>query len=341
MNRFFCLLLPCALLLAACAETHRPGLPNIIFDTDIGNDIDDAEALDLLYKYQEEGSINLIGICINKKGEESFRFVDLMGIWYGHPDIPVGITHTEDSTGCAAADCYTGAVCAMKAGDGSPLFVTSGKDSNGVPEACRLYRKLLSEAEDNSVTIVSVGFFNNLSLLMDSGADEFSSLCGMELIKRKVKTLCIMAGRFFDERPEYNVVVDIPASKRVLEGWPTSMVIDPWELGMMVRYPSGSIENDFDWGVPHPLKEAYIRYHSMPYDNVMFDPIAATYASGHTEFFTLGEPGSVSVDSLGVTGFHPEEDGQARIMYMSEKQASSLLEHFREYLTRKPERFQI
>ena len=43
----------------------------VIFETDIGNDIDDALALDMLYKYQDAGIINLLGIMTNKESEYS------------------------------------------------------------------------------------------------------------------------------------------------------------------------------------------------------------------------------------------------------------------------------
>jgi len=329
------------LLAAMTACTARTGVaetpvPNIIFDTDIGNDIDDAEALDLLYKYVDEGKINLLGICLNKSGFETARFVDIMGCWYGHPEIPFGVIRTDKPTGAPSEQCYSGRVCQMTADDGSPLFEYSKDNYEDLPDSYKLYRKLLSEAADKSVTIVSVGFFNNLALLLDSPADEISPLTGRELVGSKVKLLSIMAGRFFDENPEFNVMVDIPASQKIFSEWPTEMAILTWELGMKVHYPASSIENDFSWTEAHPLKEAYIRYGNMPYDNTMFDPTAVVYGAGETGRFTIGEPGDIDVDDTGVTRFTASESGRARIMYLSDEQASDLLEYFKDYLTRRP-----
>ena len=65
----------------------------IIFETDLGNDIDDALALDMLYKYQDAGDIELLGIMLNKEGAHPPEFTDIMNSWYGYPDIPIGIIH--------------------------------------------------------------------------------------------------------------------------------------------------------------------------------------------------------------------------------------------------------
>ena len=38
---------------------------NIIFETDMGNDVDDALAIDMLYKYHSSGQINLMAVMLN------------------------------------------------------------------------------------------------------------------------------------------------------------------------------------------------------------------------------------------------------------------------------------
>ncbi len=337
MKRIIILLLALSAISIGCHESENANtIPNIIFDTDIGNDIDDAEALDLLYKYQDEGKINLLGICLNKTGIYTAKFIDLMATWYGYPDIPVGIINTDQNTGAKDEWCYTGAVCSLTREDGTPLFETSGRDYESLPTSVSLYRKLLSEADDHSVTVASVGFLTNLSLLLDTEGDEYSPLSGPELVKKKVRLLSIMAGRFFDEVPEFNITRDIPAARRIFSEWPTEMAVLTWELGDKVHYPASSIENDFNWTEAHPLKEAYIRYLPMPYDNAMFDPTAIVYAAGDTQMFTIGEPGGVTIDETGVTRFQPSEEGPVRIIYLSDEQAATILEYFRDYLTRHP-----
>ena len=54
---------------------------NIIFETDIGNDVDDAMALDMIYKYLDQDRINLLAVTINKDGLAPVEFMDIMNTW--------------------------------------------------------------------------------------------------------------------------------------------------------------------------------------------------------------------------------------------------------------------
>lgn len=55
---------------------------NIIFETDMGNDVDDALAIDMLYKYAKQGQIRLMAVMLNKEGEFPPRYIDLLNTWY-------------------------------------------------------------------------------------------------------------------------------------------------------------------------------------------------------------------------------------------------------------------
>ena len=70
------ILFAAALLLPWCAGAAAPekGAVPVIFETDMGNDIDDALALDLLYKGMDAGHIRLIGVSLNKRSSTSFEF---------------------------------------------------------------------------------------------------------------------------------------------------------------------------------------------------------------------------------------------------------------------------
>ena len=62
----------------------------VIFETDMGNDIDDALALDMLFKYMDDEVIDLLAIMNNKGSDYSTHFIDMMCTWYGYPDIEIG-----------------------------------------------------------------------------------------------------------------------------------------------------------------------------------------------------------------------------------------------------------
>ena len=59
-------------------------------------------------------------------------------------------------------------------------------------DALTVLRETLSEAEDNSVVIVSLGFLHNIAQLLKSPADEISSLTGVELVRKKVKKIVFL-----------------------------------------------------------------------------------------------------------------------------------------------------
>lgn len=328
-------------LLAACAnpaqKTGNGDVINLIMETDIGNDVDDALALDMLYKYIDAKQINLLAININKEGTAPAEFTDLMNTWYGHPDIPIG-TIKE------GADCendavnYARVVASMKDTDGNAVFHRSVSDVSTLPDAVSLYRKILAGMPDQSVTIVSVGFSTNLIRLLATEGDAVSPLSGKELIARKVCKLVTMAGCFDKEDfAEYNVHKDIPAARVVFEEWPTPVITSPFEVGNAICYPGSSIENDFGWAEgPHPLVEAYKSYLPMPYDRPTWDLTAVLYAVEGDAWFTMSPAGVIRVTEEGFTHFTASEQGNRYYMQTSPEQAAAIKKHFITLITSKP-----
>ena len=79
---------------------------NVIFETDMGNDVDDALAIDMLYKYNRQGRINLMAVMLNKEGEFPPKYIDLLNTWYGQKRIPIGTSPRNDKSRVAGAN-YT------------------------------------------------------------------------------------------------------------------------------------------------------------------------------------------------------------------------------------------
>lgn len=308
----------------------------VIIETDLGNDVDDALALDLLYKYQDAGKIRLLAVNLNKNGQAPAEYADILNTWYGYPDTPVGII--RDGADCETdAVNYAKAVVDLKDSLGNPLFARSHPDYDNYPEAVTLYRKLLAGEPDNSVVIASVGFSTNLIRLLETPADEYSKLTGKELVEKKVKLLVTMAGCFNDPSlHEYNVVKDIPAAKVIFGEWPTPVVTSPFEVGIQIQYPAASIENDFGWAPQHPVVEAYKAYLRMPYDRPTWDPTAVLYAVEGGDWFTVSEPGRIVVTDEGSTLFEADEAGTRRYLSVTDEQAKAILDHFVEVITSEP-----
>jgi inosine-uridine nucleoside N-ribohydrolase len=198
----------------------------------------------------------------------------------------------------------------------------------------------LSQQPDNSVTIISVGFSTNLARLLDTPADNISPLTGKELIAKKVKLLCTMAGCFNNPNLyEYNVVKDIPAARKVFTEWPTRLVTSPAEVGVAVNYPAKSIENDFDWAPIHPMVAAYKSYRKMPYDRPTWDLTSVLYAVEGSSYFTVSPAGQIKITDKGATVFTPDPQGNRYYLKIDSIQAENIKQHFIKLVTKQPIHF--
>ena len=63
----------------------------MIFDTDMGNDIDDAIALAVLHALQTHGEAQLLAVTVTKDHELAGPFVDGINTFYGRGEIPIGV----------------------------------------------------------------------------------------------------------------------------------------------------------------------------------------------------------------------------------------------------------
>lgn len=306
------MLFACALIsLAASVKAAEP--VHVIFDTDMGNDIDDALALGVLHALANRAECRIEAVTITKDNRFAAPYVDLVNTFYGRPEIPIGVVHDgptpEDNP-------YTrDTVLAMD--DGQPRWPHRLSPDSPAPDAVKLLRRTLAAAPDGSLVPVVVGFSTNFARLLDSPADEHSPLAGVELCRKKCRRLVMMAGMFslVGRHKEYNVYVDLPAAKRVFAAWPTEIVVSGFEIGLAIKFPATSIERDFNYVTHHPLKEAYELYQKMPYDRETWDLTAALYAvRPEHAYFQLSPPGTIRVDDEMITRFDESPTGKHRYL---------------------------
>ncbi len=337
--RHFGIILCAIWTLAICAVVAEPPNPapvKIIFDTDIGNDVDDVLALAVLHALQSRGECELIAVTITKPDEAAGPFVDAMDSFYGRPNIPIGFTHCGLTNQPSK---YLGLADAKD--DGHTRYPHHLARSSDAPEATRLLRQILAQQPNQSVVLVQVGYFSNFAALLDTPGDSFSPLTGLELVRQKVKLLSVMAGSFKAEKPlsEYNVVQDLPASKRLARDWPTPIVWSGFEIGIAVPYPAISIERDFRFVPHHPVAEAYRLYNPPPHERPCWDLTAALYAARpDRQYFGLSQPGRVTVDETGHTQFVPEANGRDRFLTLSENQIPRVKEALVELTSQPPDK---
>ncbi|MEZ6045344.1 MAG: nucleoside hydrolase [Planctomycetaceae bacterium] len=168
----------CCSLLSAEELTHTP--MKLIFDTDMGNDIDDALALGVIHALQSRGECELLAVTVSKDNPMAVRFCDAINTFYLRGTIPVGKVRDGKTPEPGK---FLPLVDVMD--EGQPRFPHSltGTEED-TPEAYLLLRQILSEQPDNSVVIAVVGFSTNIARLLDS-KQTTSPLSGVELVAKK------------------------------------------------------------------------------------------------------------------------------------------------------------
>jgi inosine-uridine nucleoside N-ribohydrolase len=295
----------------------------LIFDTDMGNDVDDLIALCMIHNLQRSGACELLAVTITKDNPQAAGLIDAVDTLFGYPGTPIGVVRDgvtkEPGKFLGLAD--------EKNADGSLRYPHALKSGADAPEAVELLKKVLAAQPDGSVVIAQVGFFTNLARLLDSEG-------GKELVARKVKYLSVMAGAFQTvqwntRHVEYNVKVDLSAAQKLVKQWPTPIVWSGYEIGVAAAFPHVVIEQDLNYLEHHPLKEAYYLYNPPPHDRPTWDPTAVLYAIFPDRgYFDLSPPGVVALDQDGATNFHPSKDGKGRdrFLIMSAEQAARVRE---------------
>lgn len=217
----------------------------VIFDADMGPDYDDAGALAVLHALTDSGYATILATIASNRQPEKAQIFDVINTYFGRPDIPVGVpkgiaVERSDSRGW-----------------GQMMVRRYSHDvglSDVVPDAMDVYRQILSQQPDNSVTIISVGFFTNLAKLLLTQPDQYSELSGMELVSTKVNKLVSMAGKF-PVGTEHNVKMDVPSANYVFQYWPTEIIFSGFEIGVDIKTGVPLIRNENIQN--NPIKDAY------------------------------------------------------------------------------------
>ena len=205
------------------SQTQQP-IP-IIFDTDMGPDYDDVGAMAVLHALADSGQVKVLATMACNQSKYIAGVLSILNNYYHRPEIPVGVIGGPRAVNVSASQKWDSVLLAR--------YPVKIRENSQAQDAVELYRKILSEQPDNSVTIVTVGFFSNLNDLLKSGPDQYSQLSGAALVKVKVGRLVSMAGRFPNGN-EFNVQCDPIAAKYVVENWPTEIIFSGWEIGAAI-----------------------------------------------------------------------------------------------------------
>jgi inosine-uridine nucleoside N-ribohydrolase len=211
--------------------------PKIIFDTDFGGDADDLGALAMLHHFIDKKACEVLAIMSWSNEQFAVSAIDAVNRFYKHPQIPIGT-----SVGIKAPIDWN---YNKSIADHFPFQL----NQNNVPNTTTLYRKVLAENADSSITIVTVGPLSNIKKLLESKGDSLSILDGAALIKKKVKQFVVMGGQFPSGKKEWNFDGNMPGvTKYVIEHLEVPIVFSGYEVGVYVL--AGDIFNRIEKNTP-------------------------------------------------------------------------------------------
>jgi inosine-uridine nucleoside N-ribohydrolase len=295
----------------------------LIFDTDLGNDVDDTMALAVIHALQNRNECELLAVTTTKDNPYVAPMIAVLNTFYGRPDIPIAVVKNGSTKGDGK---YNRKVLELKDDSGQPRYSYKLPPTEQFPEAVTYLRKRLASEPDNNVVLVQVGFFTNFARLLETSGDDISPLSGKELIIKKVKFLSLMAAAI-DGRREFNVKQDIPNAQKMIDNWPTEMIFSGFEIGNQILYPPKSIQNDFGYVKYHPVKDAYHFYLGLDKSQSTYDLTSVLYAVRPDRgYFDLSPKGTVKVLDNGTTTFKPSENGKHRFLLVNPIQIAMVRE---------------
>ncbi|MEN1784319.1 MAG: nucleoside hydrolase [Bacteroidota bacterium] len=279
--------------------------PKIIFDTDFGGDADDLGALAMLNHFHQKKEAELLAVMCWSTEKHTISAIDAVNTFYGHPNILLGLREAEPYE---AQWNYNKILVDSLPYDAYP---------STVPEATELYRKILSEQEDKSITLVTVGPLMNIKRLLESKPDTYSKRSGKALVLAKIKEIVIMGGQFpKGERKEWNfdggmlgVTQNVLAA---LQEIPVTYL--GYEVGEDLK--TGEVFNTLPKDAPLYLGFYHFskyapwtkdQFQGKIHNNSTFDQTAVLYAvrDGVGDYWSQSEPGICIPDPEGRNSWQP------------------------------------
>lgn len=216
----------------------------VIFDTDFGPDYDDVGAIAMLHAYADSGYVDILATIASTRYEGVAATLNAYNTFYKRPQIPIGVP--VDALNRRDWQYWSDTVRLN--------YPHQIKENRLAYDAISLYRKLLAEQKDNSVVIVTVGFFSNIANLLKSSPDQYSTLSGKALVEKKVKLMVSMAGGF-PKGNEFNVNRDAASGYYTFQHFNKPVLFTGFEIGRNIFTGLPMVNNTFI--KRNPVKDAF------------------------------------------------------------------------------------
>ena len=272
-----------ALLLA----TFTHAQPRVIFDTDIDSDVDDVGALAMLLNMHNNKEIELTAVIVTSDDPYAPLCVSAICNFYGQSDIPIGFLQGQAELKNHSR--YTRQI--------SEQFSPTLTNHNEAEDGTALYRRILSQSGNNSVTIITVGHLSSLMRLLQSEPDTFSPLSGKQLAERKVNRWLCMGGQYPSGKEANFYRPDPESTYYCLQNWHKPVVFCGWEIGNKVLSGGANIKTLIP--EQHPVYQAYKLYNNFA-SRPSWDQLAVYLLSkNHKAFIEVVSGGRCEVNEIG------------------------------------------
>ena len=293
------LLLAFTLLLAAgntVVAQHTNAKIPILFDFDIGEDIDDTFALATILASPELDlrGVTTVGEDAFKRAQMASRFLTAVG----HGKIPVAAGLPEKTSKPLP-------YWQVQYGNHASVYFRDPKPAKErAPEF--LYKHL--KANPGELTLVAVGPLTNVAKLLTDHPDARSM----------IKRLVIMGGSVYrgyndgsKAQAEYNIAADVKAAQIVFRSG-VPLVIAPLDATAMVKLDAARQKKLFARGSLLTLSvQALVQLWREKNDPILYDPVAVTLV--HTEKHCTMENLALDVDDKGFTKIATAKKPNARV----------------------------
>lgn len=283
LGRLFVGFVACLVVLEQnCWADQKP--VKLIFDTDMGSDIDDVGALAVLHYLAKKGEVEILG-CIYSSGKSPYGgpMCDLINTFFGSADIPVGVNHFHDF-----GDPNNNFAHRL-AGRTDVYHHDLGK-AEDIPDMIDVYKSLLSKEDDESVVIVTVGHPIGLYHLMRDTE-------GARLGNAKVDKWIAMAPLWNFSGPDKQIE---PLAEDLLARWKRPFYLSPVGQEVITGHRLVPLLPRDD-----PVRESYrdfIGRNCLVVGRPSWDQIAVLFAV-RPELFDVTSVGSTIRDPKSTWGF--------------------------------------
>jgi hypothetical protein len=315
-----------------------PTIPpvGIIFDCDLGNQIDDALALALLFGLDGKTECRVVATTISKPNIKFAALAEVIGRFYAGEvsaayaamgrTLPVGLS----TSGPGAEDTPMLAVLGKRTAEGKPVYAHGIERIVDTADPVDVMRNALSAQHPANAIVISTGPATNLAALLKYPAV-------LPLITARARMLVVAAGSYPEGKPEPGIQADIAAAKKVFAEWPTPIIAVGNEVGEAIPFPGASIETNFAWSPAHPVADAYRAHKPMPYDAPAAAMVAVLQAvRAKDNLFQLSEPGTIAVLDDGRTKFTRSADGRHRYLIVDPAQKDKVRQIYVEVASARP-----